>query len=169
MRTVAVTILGFASFASAIGQQGAACHKGHIDAGYKMTAMPPPKLMQGIGTTSLKITTNSPEAQAYFNQGLALTHCFWDFEAYRAFKEAARLDPNCGIAYWGMSLANETLNPGRAKQFAAEAARHKTGLTEREQLYIDAIGKADGYRKLQERYPDDLEARAFEVWRVWHK
>ncbi len=79
------------------------------------------------------------------------------------------LDPNCGIAYWGMSLANETLNPGRAKQFAAEAALHKSGLTEREQLYIDAIGKADGYRKLLERYPDDLEARAFEVWRVWHK
>src|ERR1017187_9104924 len=103
MRTiVAVTILGSASLAICLAQQGAACHKGHIHAGYKMTPMPPPKLMQGIGASSLKITTKSAEAQAYFTQGLALTHCFWDFEAYRAFKEAARLDPDAPMAYWGI-------------------------------------------------------------------
>jgi hypothetical protein len=46
---------------------------------------------------------------------------------------------------------------------------HKIGLTERQQMDIDAIGKEHGYRDIQAKYPDDLEARAFEVWRVWHK
>ena len=48
--------------------------------------------MQGIGDATLTITTSSDQAQAYFNQGLRVFHCFWDFEAYRAFKEAAHLD-----------------------------------------------------------------------------
>jgi peroxiredoxin len=126
-------------------------------------------LMGGTGNQRFPVTSKNPLVQKFVEQGVGQLHGFWYVEAERSFREAARLDPNCGIAYWGMSLANETLNPGRAKQFAAEAARHKTGLTDREQLYIDAIGKADGYRKLLERYPDDLEARAFEVWRVWHK
>ena len=42
----------------------------------------------------MTITTSSPEAQRYFDQGLNLLHCFWDFEAYRSFREAARLDPD---------------------------------------------------------------------------
>lgn len=61
--------------------------------------LPSPPLMQGIGDASLKITTSSDAAQAYFNQGLRLLHCFWDFEAYRAFKEAARQDPSAAMAY----------------------------------------------------------------------
>ena len=61
--------------------------------------------MTGIGDATLKITTTSPQAQAYFNQGLRLLHAFWYFEAYRAFREAARLDPSAGMAYWGMAQA----------------------------------------------------------------
>ena len=67
----------------AMAQQAAAVHRGHVDARYKMTPMPAPKLMTGIGTSPLKITTKSREAQAYFSQGMELLHCFWDFEAYR--------------------------------------------------------------------------------------
>ena len=126
-------------------------------------------LMGGTGNQRFPVSSKDPLVQKFIEQGVGQLHGFWFVEAERSFREASRLDPNCGIAYWGMSLANETLNPGRARQFAAEAARHKTGLTEREQLYIDAIGKENGYRILLERYPDDLEARAFEVWRVWHK
>jgi hypothetical protein len=59
----------------------------------KFRQLPPPALMTGIGDASLKITSQSEQAQANFNQGLRLRHCFWDFEAYRAFQEAARLDP----------------------------------------------------------------------------
>jgi len=61
--------------------------------------------MQGICDASLKINTSSEQAQAYFNQGLRLPHYFRVFEAYRAFKEAARLDPSAAMAYWGESEA----------------------------------------------------------------
>ena len=67
----------------------------------KFRDLPPPPLILDIGDASLKITTDSAEAQTYFNQGLKLLHCFWDFEAYRAFKEAARQDPSAAMAYSG--------------------------------------------------------------------
>ncbi len=60
-------------------------------------------------------------------------------------------------------------NPSRAAQFAAEAARHKTGLSERERMYIDALTNDTGYRALMAKYPDDLEAKAFEIWRLFPK
>ena len=77
-------------------------HKGHVAADYKMTEMGAPPAISGIGDNHLQITTKSAKAQTYFDQGLNLLHCFWDFEAYRAFKEAARLDPNAAMAYWGI-------------------------------------------------------------------
>ena len=50
--------------------------------------LPAPPQMKGIGTASIRITTKSPEAQRYFDQGSNLLHAFWDMEAYRAFREA---------------------------------------------------------------------------------
>ena len=84
------------------GQIGATSHV-HHEVETKFRELPPPPLMTGTGDASLKITTRSEQAQAYFNQGLRLLHCFWDFEAYRAFKEAARLDPSAAMAYWESS------------------------------------------------------------------
>ena len=149
--SLAVATLSLAGVAMA--QKGAACHKGHMDAGYRMTPMPPPRLMKGIGTSSLKITTNSPEAQAYFSQGLALTHCFWDFEAYRAFKEAARLDPDAPMAWWGIV---QSIDGYPAMQEEAKAAREKIKklmdrASEHEKLYLRAQQEqADGKPYLRE-------------------
>jgi hypothetical protein len=94
MRTsTATTILLLACAPLAFSQ-----HMGHAEASYRFAEMPPPPLMTGIGTSVLKITTTSGDAQRYFSQGVELLHCFWEFEAYRAFKEAARLDPNAPMA-----------------------------------------------------------------------
>jgi len=135
--------------------------------------------MQGIGEASLKITTNSEQAQAYFNQGLKLLHCFWDFEAYRAFKEAARLDPSAAMAYWGEYEALKMTGRHGSIQKEKDAALAKAKsladhASDHEQLYIRAAareGKADdshdstAFRQLMEtlidRYPDDLDAQAF--------
>ncbi len=84
--------------------------------------LPSPPLMQGIGDANLKITTNSDDAQAYFNQGLRLLHDFWYFESYRAFKEAARLDPSAAMAFWGEF---EALNTGGPVNDNAQAALQK--------------------------------------------
>src|SRR5271170_6098821 len=84
----------------ALGQSMAMAQHDHMT-GPAYRDLPAPPLMPGIGNADLKITTSSDAAQAYFNQGLRLLHDFWDFEAYLAFKEAARLDPNVATAYWG--------------------------------------------------------------------
>src|SRR5438046_9123357 len=63
-------------------------------------------IFQGLGSYSRKITTASPQAQRYFNQGLGFYHGFNHGAAIRAFKEAARLDPKCAMAHWGIALAN---------------------------------------------------------------
>jgi tetratricopeptide (TPR) repeat protein len=63
-------------------------------------------LFEGLGKYQKKITTKSPEAQRYFNQGLAWFHGFHHAAAIRSFQEAARLDPECAMAHWGVALAN---------------------------------------------------------------
>jgi len=138
--------------------------------------LPPPPLLEGIGDATLKITTRSEGAQQYFNQGLRLLHCFWDFEAYRAFKEAARLDPSAAMAYWGEFEALKMRGPiAEDTRGALEKAQALMGkASEHEQFYIRAAGhEADwdnsgepaAYQqemeRLIDRYPDDLNARAF--------
>ncbi|HYL73014.1 MAG TPA: tetratricopeptide repeat protein [Bryobacteraceae bacterium] len=149
-------------------------HKGHVARDYKMTEMPPPPRIAGIGDSHLTITTKSPKAQAFFDQGLNLLHCFWDFEAYRAFKEAARLDPNAAMAYWGIA---ETVSDYSAMKDTKTAALDKAKallekVSDHEQYYIRAQqaqqdednGEKD-YREemeaLIDKYPDDIDAKLF--------
>ena len=63
-----------------------------------------PKL-EGLGDLHFPISTNSKEAQEFFDQGLRLVYAFNHAEAYRAFQETSRLDPNCAMSYWGQALA----------------------------------------------------------------
>ncbi|MGH9432085.1 MAG: hypothetical protein ACRD3T_11135 [Terriglobia bacterium] len=135
---------------------------------------PPPKLINGIGHESLKITTSSAQAQVYFNQGLNLLHCFWFFEAYRAFKYASQLDPSAAMPYWGMA---EVLGPVDAMKTERKAAIEKAKslsatASEQEQFYIRAEADIENsqdekaqaaYRAemeaLIDQYPDDVNAK----------
>ncbi|HEX7630837.1 MAG TPA: hypothetical protein VF388_01785, partial [Lacunisphaera sp.] len=74
-------------------------------AGTAVAADPGLPLLDGLGTHSHKITTSSPEAQRYFDQGLRLIFGFNHGAAIRSFQEAARLDPACAMAHWGIALA----------------------------------------------------------------
>lgn len=125
-------------------------------------------LMGGTGEVHFPVTSKNPLVRKFIEQGVGQLHGFWYVEAERSFRQAAAIDPDCGIAYWGLSLATSELNPARSAQFAGEAAKHKAGLTDRERMYIDALKNDGGYRALIAKYPKDLEAKAFEVWRVWH-
>jgi tetratricopeptide (TPR) repeat protein len=58
-----------------------------------------------LGSYSRSISTADPAAQRYFDQGLRLTYGFNHAEAIRAFEEAARLDPECAMCYWGIAYA----------------------------------------------------------------
>lgn len=61
--------------------------------------------LPGWGNYSYKITTTSDSAQFYFDQGLTMYYSYHMKEAMASFKEAARLDPNSPMAWWGQALA----------------------------------------------------------------
>lgn len=62
-------------------------------------------ILPGWGTHSYKISTDSDSAQIYFNQGLNFYYSYHFREALASFKESARFDKNCAMAYWGQALA----------------------------------------------------------------
>ena len=63
-------------------------------------------LFSGLGDFGRRVTTESAEAQKYFDQGLCFLYAFNHDEAIRSFQEAARLDPACAMAWWGVAIAN---------------------------------------------------------------
>src|SRR6478736_1965590 len=62
------------------------------------------KIFANLGTFHRKITTSSPEAQQYFDQGMRYLWAFNHDEATRSFAEAAALDSSCAMCYWGVAL-----------------------------------------------------------------
>ncbi|HLD66354.1 MAG TPA: tetratricopeptide repeat protein, partial [Pseudomonas sp.] len=62
-------------------------------------------LYDNLGDHHYAISTEVPQAQLYFDQGLRLYYAFNHQEAIRAFEEAARQDPDCALCYWGIALA----------------------------------------------------------------
>ncbi len=139
--------------------------------------------LQNLGDHKHPVTTSSPRAQLFFNQGLTLTFGFNHREAGRSFREVARLDPDCAMAYWGQALVlgpniNMPMPPdaeAQAYELIQKAVALKAKVSERERAYIDALAKrysneekpdrkaldrayAEAARQLSERYPDDLDA-----------
>src|SRR6187401_675050 len=80
------------------------CAPNQSNAADKGTATEP--LYAGLGDFGRKITTTSADAQRYFNQGLCFLYAFNHDEAIRSFEQAAKLDPSCPMAWWGIAVAN---------------------------------------------------------------
>ena len=131
-------------------------------------------IMGGTGNVHFAVSSKNELVQQFINQGVGQLHGFWYLEAERSFRQAAALDPDCAIAYWGAAMA--TLgNEKRAKGFIAEAIKRKDKADEREKMYIDLVDaylkqkdkkkRTDAFTKSLEtialKYPDDLEAKAF--------
>lgn len=157
-------------------------------AGMQMKPVPPPESlpvpvkMTGIGNSHLTITA-TPEGQAWFDQGLNLTHDFWDYEAAKAFEQGVRSDPNCAMCYWGLYQATMSRERGPSaysEKALANAVRLKRRVGKEEQLYIEATVagnkavKAAGpdehlddtreiaiWRKVVKNYPKDTQAKIF--------
>lgn len=75
------------------------------------------KLFDGLGDFHRQITTNSREAQQYFDQGMRFLWAFNHDESTRSFARAAELDPQCALCYWGVAL---TVGPNYNLPFMAE-------------------------------------------------
>lgn len=140
-------------------------------------------LFTDLGDYHFPITTRKGRAQQYFDQGIRLTYAFNAEEAKLAFAEAARLDPRCAMAWWGVAYAlgpniNVPRLPDQLKEAVAavgKAVELAPSASPRERDYIAALAKryssdpaadaskldlayASAMHEVSTRYPDDLDA-----------
>jgi len=164
---------------SAFCVQGAEPRPGHSPHGDAFDSGPrtKPVLMKDIGIASFPITHKNPETQLWFNQGNALLHSFWDYEAERSFRYCLKLEPENAMCYWGLARAT---GDERSEEFIRQAAKRKSTVTDRERLYIEALearertdrlrdrgddykDRSTNYKKVLEticiKYPEDQEAK----------
>jgi tetratricopeptide (TPR) repeat protein len=143
--------------------------------------------LQNLGSHTFPVSTKNADAQKFINQGLNLSYAFNHAESGRAFREAARLDPNLAMAYWGQALilgpninaAMEPADEGKALEAIGKAVSLKSGSSAKESALIDALaarysGKAedrvardraysDAMRKVADQFPDDLDVQVLFV------
>ena len=143
-------------------------------------------IFDGLGGLHHPVTTktNSTLAQKFFDQGLTLVYAFNHDEAADSFRQAAQLDPNLAMAYWGIALSlgpniNQPEDTDRGKAAYAAILKAKsleTNASAPEREYIDALanryapdGKmnndlqlayANAMRKVAHDNPDDPDAGA---------
>jgi tetratricopeptide (TPR) repeat protein len=151
--------------------------------GHATKEIEPLPFATGLGDINHPVSTTNAEAQKFFNQGLAYLYAFNHEESVRAFKQAAQLDPQLAMAYWGAAVAlgsNYNLQAEGPQLLEAYANLQKAlalsaKTPEPERAYIEALAKrysadltadqkklAVDYKnamgELVRRYPDDLDA-----------
>ncbi|GGD42386.1 tetratricopeptide repeat protein [Muriicola marianensis] len=114
-------------------------------------------LFENLGSYTFPVTTNNERSQKFINQGMRLTFAFNHAEAHRSFMEAARLDPDNAMAYWGQAYAlgpniNDPLPDQERKEAAwkslQKANQKMKGVSTMEQALIGALNA---------RYSDDWD------------
>ena len=137
--------------------------------------------LQKLGNHVFPVSTKNARAQLFMNQGLSLTYAFNHAEAGRAYREAARLDQNLAMAYWGEALAlgpniNAPMDPSnepKALEAVQRAVALKAKASPRERALIDALvhrysgraedrkardtAYADAMRKVHLQFPNDQD------------
>lgn len=143
----------------------------------------PPEMIEGFGEGQMAITTSSDQAARHFAQGLTLLNASWDFEAYRHFCEAVKLDPDCLMAYWGIGFCLA----GNQHEFFAERKgaidrmldlleaekesgqdrwnAMETGFVKAAGLLLTDGGRAAGetFKAVAEKFPANQQARMFSL------
>ena len=111
-------------------------------------------LFDNLGDNNFKITTSNEWSQKFFNQGLTLTYGLNHAEAMRSFKEAARLDKECAMCYWGMAYAlGPNINSAMDSSLVAEA----NGYITKAKKFIEKVSPVEKQmiEAIDKRYPKD--------------
>jgi len=96
-------------------------------------------LREGIGSAHDPAASASPQAQAFFDQGLAYLHSYVWIEAARSFNQALRLDPKLALAHLGLTMAYTELNAAAAARAALERAQAlAANATEHDRRHVEA-------------------------------
>lgn len=142
-------------------------------------------LFKNLGNLHFPISTTNERAQAFFDQGVKLSYAFNHAEGHRSFMEAARLDPNTAMSYWGQAFAlgpnindplptderknkiNEAIqkaqdlaskaNPKEQALIEALSARYSTDLSKDPAILNMAYMKA--MTKVTQRFPEDVNIK----------
>ena len=137
----------------------------------------PAGLYPGFTGYSRRVTTSSPQAQQWFNQGIQLLYGFNHDEAIRSFQRAAQIDPSCAMALWGEAYARglHINNPEMgeeqsrlAHQAAQKALSAIDAETAVERALVQALAQRYAWPAPEDRHPLDQQyADAME--QVWHR
>jgi tetratricopeptide (TPR) repeat protein len=100
--------------------------------------LPPGKLFPNLCLLKYRVSTTSPECQAFFDQGLGYFYSYVWMEAARSFETAAHYDPNCAMAWWGLSRAMESWGRGQHAAALKKAQDLLPTTSHRESLLIRA-------------------------------
>jgi tetratricopeptide (TPR) repeat protein len=103
-----------------------------------MSKLAPAKLFPGMCVVRYPITTSSPECQKYFDQGLGYFYSYVWMEAARSFETAAKHDPECAMAWWGLSRAIDAWGKGQHAPALIKAKELLPKTSHREGLLIKA-------------------------------
>ncbi len=172
---------------AALGALLLACSLGACASSPHTATDAPPILFDGLGDEHRAITTSSPEAQQWFDQGLIWLYSFNHDEAIRSFTEAARLDPAAPMPWWGVAYANgpHINNPAMSEQRqrdAYAAIEHAHARLDRaspvERALVEALATryapepvedrssydaayAEAMRRVAQRFPNDDDIQVF--------
>jgi tetratricopeptide (TPR) repeat protein len=184
--TTALAVALTAAVASAQGSSpsGAGTHKHYEHSEQAAQAGPNGELaprLQNLGAHTFPVSTKNRAAQRFVNQGLNLAYAFNHAEARRAFREAARLDPDLAMAYWGQALVlgpninalMEANDEPHALELVQKAQSLTAKVSPRERALIAALAKrysgtsehrttndqayASAMRDVHRQFPGDLD------------
>ncbi len=145
---------------------------------------PMPIFSKALGEFKRPISSDDPEAQAYFDQGFQMMYAFAKQDATRSFREAWKRDPDCAICYWGEAWSWGSYLNGpmrgseaphafvaiqKALELAEQASPKERAFIEAMEVrYVDDFDPdkrvdqdrayADAMRGVSEQYPNDLDA-----------
>lgn len=178
-------IFALATLACAVAAPALAQHEMGHDPSYPAGFDEPmPLAPAGLGPLSRPVTTTSPEAQAYFDQGLQLLYAFTPPDAARSFREAQKRDADCAMCYFGeawawgpylngamreadaprayaaiqkaLELAPQHASPVEQAMIEAMAVRYEPAHdADRRRALDEAYAEAIG--EVYRRYPNDLD------------
>lgn len=127
---------------------------------------------------TMAISAADEKAQKHVIQGLNLIHGGWDFEAYRHFIAALRIDPDCLMAHFGVVFSlleteSEFMKPRMAAADRALALVQAEKGTELERGYMIAMTRlleegpnaaANAFAEVSRKFPGDWQLKLFEVY-----
>src|SRR5437868_3692362 len=121
-----------------------------------ITKLMPAKIVPDLCALRYRVSTRVPECQAHFDQGLGYFYSYVWMEAARSFETAAKYDPDCAMAWWGLSRALEEWRGTNHMDALRKAQELLPKASDRERLLITARLQMKG---LAGKFANDAERK----------